>query len=132
MTDPNAPVTAYSRALPEAMGYTVTMDDSAGYGVTRMLVSRADKPYVEPTWNPRQNSAQCFEVLCWLMGRVCIDTHSPKCQPHYVGAIPAEGRTSMFDVSGWPDYEPVEITDERSLRAAIVEAAERVAMESAK
>ena len=95
----------YSRALPDAMGYTVTMDDSAGYGVTRMIVSGGDRPLYKAVWNPRDDSAQCFEVLCWLLGQHAI----------------IQNRRVMSLADFQHTNTPA------SLRAAIVEAAERVA-----
>ncbi len=103
----------YSRALPEAMGYTVTMDDSAGYGVTRMIVAGGDRPLYKAVWNPRDDSAQCFEVLAWL-DRV-----------HRIAPIRGEFRV-YHDDTGRGYFQPHTGTP-ASLRAAIVEAAERVA-----
>lgn len=116
----------YSRALPDAMGYTVTMDDSAGYGVTRMIVSGGDRPLYKAVWNPRDDSAQCFEVLCWLMKQKCfrsIGCKNVNTMERQMTQIDADGRHALRpSIHAIPhDNTPA------SLRAAIVEAAERVA-----
>jgi hypothetical protein len=100
----------YSRALPEAMGYTAISDSPAGYGVFRTLVRpNTNDAGMWKVWNPRDDSAQCFDVLCWLMG---------------------DQRVVNVDWSGVDVYDAWYASHDAtpaSLRAAIVEAAERVA-----
>lgn len=113
----------YSPALPAAMGYTVKMDEPAGYGVVRML---AVKDGTTQVWNPRDDSAQCFEVLCWLLEtdhqgkQICVPRNSVRCWTY------DEDGEDILCWNTWHKNTPA------SLRAAIVEAAERVAKENAK
>ena len=103
-------MTTYSRALPEAMGYTVTLDEFAG---EKMFVRRDDRPHMRDIWNPKDDAGQNDEVQCWLLWqkRTHID-HNGVTVWHSNDILICD-----IDHTNTP----------ASLRAAIVEAAERVA-----
>lgn len=119
MTDPSPDDLA---TLASAMGYTVTMDDSGGYGVTRVLASMQfdDGKGFRCVFCPHLDAGQAWEVMAWLMRRNCIAVHG---MPHCIakGTVCVEG----------PVDDDGEIAEHdgtaAGIRRAVVEAAIRVA-----
>ena len=130
MTDPTPDDLA---TLARAMGYTVTLDDSGGYGVVRVMTERTVMPtyeigsgddirrqVVRSVFCPHLDAAQAWEVMAWLMRRNCIAVHG---MPHCIakGTVCVEG----------PVDDDGEIAEHdgtaAGIRRAVVEAAIRVA-----
>ena len=116
MTDPTPDDLA---TIASAMGYTVTLDDSGGYGVVRVIYTDARRNF-RGVFDPNNDSAQAWEVMAWLMRRNCIAVHG---MPHCIakGTVCVEG----------PVDDDGEIAEHdgtaAGIRRAVVEAAIRVA-----
>lgn len=107
--------------IARAMGYTVTLDDSGGYGVVRVIYEyQFHGVTLRAAFNPTHDAAQAWEVMAWLMRRNCIAVHG---MPHCIakGTVCVEG----------PVADDSEITEHdgtaAGIRRAVVEAAIRVA-----
>lgn len=106
--------------LARAMGHTVKLDDSGGYGVVQVLVSETIDSAHSQVFRPHESTAQAFEVLAWLMRRNCIAIHG---MPHCIakGTVCVEG----------PVDDDSEITEHdgtaAGIRRAVVDAAISVA-----
>ena len=121
--------------LAAAMGFKVRIDETGGYGVTRVLVKRdsinpdtGGTEQRECVFRPHEDAAQAFEVLAWLM------------KQHPLHEYDGEIRTSWFEVLGRGIYQSVFANGEPTavwsthndgtaagIRRAIVAAAVRVA-----
>lgn len=67
MTDPTPDDLA---TLARAMGYTVTLDDSGGYGVVRVVIDGGFYGVSSRSvFCPHLDAAQAWEVMAWLLAQ---------------------------------------------------------------
>lgn len=126
MTDPTPDDLA---TLARAMGYTVTLDDSGGYGVVRVIYEyQFHGVTLRAAFNPTHDAAQAWEVMAWLMNQKPL---------HY---FDGDERQSWFELLSAGIYKMVFCEGEHiavqswmhygtaaGIRRAVVEAAIRVA-----
>ncbi len=98
--------------LARAMGYEVGIDDRAGYGVIRVMVSRPSchvGTVLTEVFRPHDDAAQAWEVLAWMC-KEDVTAYVTTAAVHYNG-------TERINHNG----------TNTDIRRAIVEAAVRVA-----
>lgn len=115
MTDPTPDDLA---TLAREMGHTVTLDDSGGYGVVRLIATSPRGGQM--VFRPHESAAQAWEVMAWLM-------RSVNCNRYRQGFIEMRPLAIALGQSAEDDTFIDHDGTAAGIRRAVVEAAIRVA-----
>jgi hypothetical protein len=63
-------------ALTERMSLIARIDNSAGYDVTRVIITKGSPYKYDEVFDPLHNAEQSMAVLCWLMATRSFDSIS--------------------------------------------------------
>lgn len=101
--------------IARAIGYTVTLDNSGGYGVVRLIATSPRGGQM--VFRPHESAAQAWEVIAWLMAEDPCSRLESDC---------------IFFDDGSRDYERLLLREDHDgtaagIRRAVVDAAIRVA-----